>query len=49
MSQTIREMLDDLNDLLQAHARLEDTTEQFGDFMDKHGTTSRRTRAPPTS
>ena len=35
--QAIREMLDDLNDLLQAHARLEDTTEQFGQFMAKHG------------
>src|SRR6478609_1565356 len=35
--QAIREMLDDLNDLLQAHARLEDTTEQFKQFMDKHG------------
>src|SRR6478752_2719323 len=35
--QAIREMLDDLNDLLQAHARLEDTTEQFRQFMDKHG------------
>jgi uncharacterized protein with von Willebrand factor type A (vWA) domain len=34
--QAIREMLDDLNDLLQAHARLEDTTEQFKQFMDKH-------------
>lgn len=35
--QAIREMLDDLNNLLQAHARLEDTTEQFRRFMDKHG------------
>ncbi len=35
--QAIREMLDDLNNLLQAHARLEDTSEQFRQFMDKHG------------
>jgi uncharacterized protein with von Willebrand factor type A (vWA) domain len=35
--QAIREMLDDLNDLLQAHARLEDTTEKFRQFMDRHG------------
>src|SRR4051794_14054491 len=33
----IREMLDDLNALLQNHARGQDTTEQFGEFMDKHG------------
>ena len=30
-------MLADLNDLLAAHARGEDTTEQFAEFMDKHG------------
>jgi len=35
--QAIRDMLDDLNSLLQSHARLEDTTEQFRQFMDKHG------------
>src|SRR5690606_25315517 len=27
----------DLNDLLEAHARGDDTDEQFADFMDKHG------------
>lgn len=35
--QAIREMLDDLNQLLDSHARLADTTEQFRRFMDKHG------------
>ena len=30
-------MLRDLNDLLAAHARGEDTTEQFRDFMEQHG------------
>jgi uncharacterized protein with von Willebrand factor type A (vWA) domain len=35
--QHINEMLDDLNDLLEAHARGEDTPEQFAEFMDKHG------------
>lgn len=33
----IDEMLNDLNDLLDAHAKGEDTDEQFRDFMDKHG------------
>ncbi|MCU1527726.1 MAG: hypothetical protein JWP75_1489, partial [Frondihabitans sp.] len=33
----ITEMLDDLNDLLGAHARGEDTPEQFDEFMAKHG------------
>ncbi|MGF7121415.1 vWA domain-containing protein [Rhodococcus sp. BE178] len=33
----IREMLEDLNTLLDSHARGEDTTQQFRDFMDKHG------------
>jgi len=33
----IQEMLADLNDLLAAHARGEDTTQQFRDFMDRHG------------
>ncbi|TCK24280.1 vWA domain-containing protein [Pseudonocardia endophytica] len=33
----IREMLDDLNDLLANHAQGQDTTEQFGEFMRKHG------------
>ncbi|HEY5882753.1 MAG TPA: VWA domain-containing protein [Nakamurella sp.] len=35
--QAIRDMLDDLNKLLDSHARLEDTTEQFQEFMDRHG------------
>lgn len=33
----VREMISDLNDLLEAHGRGEDTAEQFGAFMDKHG------------
>ncbi len=33
----INEMLTDLNDLLAKHARGEDTSEDFADFMDKHG------------
>ncbi len=32
----IREMLDDLNDLLANHAQGQDTTEQFAEFMRKH-------------
>ncbi|MDH6676292.1 uncharacterized protein with von Willebrand factor type A (vWA) domain [Rhodococcus sp. LBL1] len=35
--QRIREMLEDLNSLLDSHARGEDTTEQFRDFMNRHG------------
>jgi len=35
--QAIRDMLDDLNQLLTSHARLEDTTAQFRQFMDRHG------------
>ena len=35
--QAISEMLSDLNDLLAAHNRGEDTTDQFDEFMDKHG------------
>ncbi|MGB3699091.1 MAG: VWA domain-containing protein [Gordonia sp. (in: high G+C Gram-positive bacteria)] len=35
--QAISEMLTDLNDLLAAHNRGEDTTEQFEQFMDRHG------------
>ena len=31
------EMLDDLNALLAAHRRRADTTEQFAEFMAKHG------------
>ncbi|MCO5559229.1 hypothetical protein L7F22_012824 [Adiantum nelumboides] len=33
----IREMLDDLNALLANHAQGNDTTEQFAEFMAKHG------------
>ena len=33
----VREMLSDLNDLLDAHGRGEDTQEQFSEFMGKHG------------
>jgi uncharacterized protein with von Willebrand factor type A (vWA) domain len=33
----INEMLDDLNTLLEAHRRGEDTQQQFDDFMAKHG------------
>jgi len=33
----INEMLQDLNELLEAHQRGEDTDEQFREFMDKHG------------
>lgn len=35
--QRVTEMVKDLGDLLDAHARGEDVTEQFGQFMDKHG------------
>ena len=35
--QRIADMLKDLNKLLAAHNNGEDTTEQFGEFMDKHG------------
>jgi uncharacterized protein with von Willebrand factor type A (vWA) domain len=35
--QRITDMLSDLNDLLDAHRRGEDTAEQFREFMDKHG------------
>ncbi|EON31864.1 von Willebrand factor type A [Gordonia terrae C-6] len=35
--QRISEMLKDLNKLLEAHNRGEDTTEAFDDFMDAHG------------
>ena len=35
--QRIREMLADLNDLLEKHRRGEDTEQDFADFMDKHG------------
>lgn len=33
----VTEMVRDLNDLLEAHTRGEDTSEQFDDFMAKHG------------
>ncbi|MGW6335220.1 vWA domain-containing protein [Nocardia rhamnosiphila] len=33
----VRQMMADLNDLLAAHARGEDTTERFAEFMDAHG------------
>ncbi|MCW2717699.1 VWA domain-containing protein [Pseudonocardia sp.] len=33
----IREMLDDLNQLLADHAAGQDTEQQFSEFMDKHG------------
>src|ERR1700751_507025 len=35
--QRVNEMLNDLNDLLDKHARGEDTQQDFEDFMDKHG------------
>ncbi|HWI44391.1 MAG TPA: VWA domain-containing protein [Nocardioides sp.] len=35
--QAINEMLEDLNELLEKHARGEDTPEDFEDFMAKHG------------
>ena len=33
----VNEMLQDLNDLLEAHRHGEDTDQQFREFMDKHG------------
>ena len=33
----VQEMLDDLNKLLEAHAKGADTGQQFAEFMDKHG------------
>ncbi len=33
----VNEMLTDLNELLTAHQRGDDTDQQFADFMDKHG------------
>lgn len=35
--QRVTDMLDDLNDLLDKHARGEDTQQDFQDFMTKHG------------
>ena len=35
--QQVKDMLADLNDLLAKHARNEDTTDAFAEFMDKHG------------
>ncbi len=42
--QRVNDMLDDLNDLLDKHARGEDTAQDFQNFMDKHGSSSRRIR-----
>ena len=36
-AQAMREMLEDLNDLLGQHAAGQDTTDAFREFMDKHG------------
>ncbi|MGO9042829.1 MAG: VWA domain-containing protein [Mycobacterium sp.] len=35
--QRVKDMLDDLNELLDKHARGEDSQQDFQDFMDKHG------------
>ena len=35
--QQVKDMLADLNELLAKHARNEDTTDAFAEFMDKHG------------
>ena len=35
--QRVKDMLADLNALLAAHARQEDTTDQFTEFMERHG------------
>ena len=35
--EAVNEMLADLNDLLEAHRTGEDTSQQFAEFMDKHG------------
>ncbi|MGW5240605.1 hypothetical protein ACWEOW_16875 [Monashia sp. NPDC004114] len=35
--QRVKDMLADLNNLLAAHARGDDTEDQFRDFMDRHG------------
>jgi uncharacterized protein with von Willebrand factor type A (vWA) domain len=37
MMQQVKDMLADLNALLAAHARGEDTTDRFREFMDRHG------------
>jgi uncharacterized protein with von Willebrand factor type A (vWA) domain len=37
MMQRVKDMLADLNGLLAAHARGEDTTDRFREFMDRHG------------
>ena len=36
-TERIRQMMADLNDLLLSHLRGDDTAQQFGDFMRKHG------------
>ena len=35
--QALKEMMGDLNELLEKHQRGEDTSQDFADFMDKHG------------
>jgi uncharacterized protein with von Willebrand factor type A (vWA) domain len=35
--QRVKDMLDDLNELLDKHSRAEDTQQDFQNFMDKHG------------
>ncbi len=35
--QALKDMMSDLNQLLEKHQRGEDTTQDFADFMDKHG------------
>jgi uncharacterized protein with von Willebrand factor type A (vWA) domain len=37
LMQRVKDMLADLNGLLAAHARGEDTTDKFREFMDRHG------------
>jgi uncharacterized protein with von Willebrand factor type A (vWA) domain len=37
MMQRVKDMLADLNSLLAAHARGEDTTDKFNEFMQRHG------------
>lgn len=37
VQQAIKDMLADLNELLAAHARGEDTTDRFSQFMERHG------------
>ena len=37
VAQALKDMMADLNELLEKHARGEDITEDFAEFMDKHG------------